>query len=47
LPAAATATDGVWHYVTTTALRSTGPVLIEVTATDRPGRKTAQAPPHA
>ncbi len=38
----ATANDGVWNYVTTTALPDGQQVTIEVTATDRPGHKTSK-----
>jgi hypothetical protein len=40
---AATATDGVWNYVTTTSLPAGHQVSIDVTATDRPGHRTTKA----
>ena len=40
---AATASDGVWDYITKAALPAGQQVSIEVTATDRPGHKTTKA----
>ena len=34
--------DGVWRYTTTKTLTAGVPVMIEVTATDRPGNKTVK-----
>ena len=40
--AATAGNDSVWAYTTTTALPAGQNVLIEVTATDRPGHKTTK-----
>jgi hypothetical protein len=42
---AALGSDSVWAYTTTTALPAGQTVMIEVTATDRPGHKTTKAQP--
>jgi hypothetical protein len=39
---AALGSDSVWAYTTTTALPAGQTVMIEVTATDRPGHKTTK-----
>ena len=45
--AATAASDGAWTYTTTTNLPAGQQVVIEVTATDRPGHKTTKTQPKA